>query len=107
MTAYEPLNGHDFDARRDQVREAYLNAFSDIVDRALEEFILPTEREQIIQDVALFVPFLMAVKLAEQKANGLDKSALLSGWWPMQRRMKVEVPEMLLNFATQHAGGAR
>ena len=107
MKESEELNGVvvDFEQRRSAIRETLLGAVNDITSRVLDEFILPHEREQILQDVAMFVPFLMAVKTTEERRQEIDKKFLLAAWWPIEKRIKREVPEQLLMLHRARVAG--
>jgi hypothetical protein len=107
--ASEQLNGaavEPIEERLLRLRAVYSQGISDILDRCLEELILPADQEAMLQDAAEFVVFVLAIKVAEARAQGLGKAKILAAYWPIEKAIKKEVPAKLLEFAKlAEAGG--
>jgi len=88
-----------FDERIEAVREVYMQGISDILDRCIDEFVLPQDQEALLGDAAQFVVYLLAVKKVEVRRQVPDKKVLLAAYWPLEKAIKKEVPGMLLEFA--------
>ncbi|MGW8135410.1 hypothetical protein ACWGNZ_07200 [Sphingomonas zeae] len=89
--------------RMDAVRTFYMNGASDLMDRVLEQFILPDDRSKLALDFAQVVAFLMCIKVVEARALPLTRENLLAVWWPFQKALKDDVPPMLREFAEKVA----
>lgn len=83
----------------ERLREVYSRAISDIVDRCLEEVLLPNDQASVCTDVAQFTTFLMAIKIAQIRQQAPLKENLMAAYWPMQKALKDEVPQMIREFA--------
>lgn len=83
------------DEHLEGLRSFAMEGVNAVVDKALEQIILPDQMAAFLLDVAQFTTFLMAVKIAE--ARGLDPTTenLMRWYWPMQKALKDEVPGML------------
>ncbi|HEV2079421.1 MAG TPA: hypothetical protein VGR19_05940 [Allosphingosinicella sp.] len=85
--------------RLEQVREVYTQGISDILDRCMDEFVLPQDQEALLDDAAQFAVYLLAIKKVEVRRQAADKKSLLAAYWPLEKAIKKEVPGMLLEFA--------
>jgi len=85
-----------FDQLRDDLRAVYTTGISEIMDRCLEELVLPSDKAALALDAAQFIVFLMAIKSAEASGQILDKRSVLSAYWPIQKGITKEVPGMIL-----------
>ena len=88
----------------DRLRAFYAQAFNDVTDRVLGEVLLPDDQAAVCLDIAQFVTFLMAVKIAEVRALPPTVQNLMRWYWPMQKALKDEVPGMLRAHAAAMAG---
>lgn len=92
---------------RERLRDVYSQAISDIVDACLGQLILPDDQAAICLDVAQFTTFIMAVKIAELRGLPPTRENLMKWYWPMQKALKDEVPEMLRQMADEIASQGR
>jgi hypothetical protein len=84
------------------IREFITNGVNAVVDKALEDVLLPDTAAAILLDTAQFTTFLMAVKIAEVRALPPTVENLMRWYWPMAKALKDEVPGMI----RQHAAAA-
>lgn len=111
MTESEPttLNGMEVKAFDDLIaaaRERYLNTISDALDEEVKRFILMQDRVALLEDAALFVCFMLALKVAEVRTPAgavIDSKDPLKAWWPLEKRIKAEVGPMLLEYGKEAA----
>jgi hypothetical protein len=102
------LNGTPtLDEQLQALRQVYMQGVSDIIDRCLDELVLPAQKEAMIQDAAQFVLFLLAIKVAEVRGLGLERQQLLAAYWPLEKLIKKELPGMLLQFARERGAGGQ
>lgn len=87
------------DDMKDAARAVYTNAFNDIMERVLEEFILPADRVSILYDAAQFFTFMCAAKIVGAQYQAPTRANLMAAYWPMQKALKDEVPGMLRSLA--------
>ena len=80
-------------------RAIYGNAFSDIMDRVLEEFLLVDDKTALLLDAMQFATFMLCIKTVEAKMQPVTKENLMAVYWPMQKALKDDVPGMLRQFA--------
>lgn len=100
-----PTDGPTLEDRFDALRQFYMNGASDLMDRVLEQMILPDDRSKIALDFAQVVAFLMCIKVVEARGQKPTRENLMAVWWPFQKSLKDDVPPMLREFAqVRHAG---
>lgn len=85
--------------RMDALRQFYMNGVSDLMDRVLEQLLLPNDRSKVALDFAQVTAFLMCVKVVEARAQPVTRENLMAVWWPFQKALKDDVPGMLRKFA--------
>ncbi|MCP3735658.1 hypothetical protein M9979_12315 [Sphingomonas sp. RP10(2022)] len=88
----------------DALRQFYMNGASDLMDKVLEQFILPDDRSKLALDFAQVVAFLMCIKVVDARGQKPTRENLLAVWWPFQKALKDDVPGMLRTFAEEAAG---
>jgi hypothetical protein len=109
MTDTSTLNGMEvkaFDTLIAEARERYLNTISDVLDDEVKRFILMQDRAALLEDAALFVCFMLALKVAEVRTPAgavIDAKDPLRAWWPLEKRIKAEVAPMLLEYGKEAA----
>lgn len=86
-----------------RLRSVYSSVFNDVMDRIIEEVILPNDKIALLTDAAQYFTFLMVTKIAAAEHKEGDKNALLSAFWPLQSSLKHEVPDLLRIYAAAHA----
>lgn len=103
----ERVNGMEFksfEEMLDESRERYTTGISDILDAELARFPLSMNRVQLLQDAALFVCSLIALKTAEVQTPEsalMDAKDPLRAWWPIEKRIKAEVGPWLLEYGRE------
>ncbi len=90
--------------RLEVLREFYSDAASELMDRVLEQLLLPDDRSKVALDFAQVVAFLMCIKVVDARGQKPTRENLLAVWWPFQKALKDEVPGQLRVFA-EEAGG--
>jgi hypothetical protein len=93
------MNDADHD-RLELVREAVGNAFNDMIDKAAERFPLADHKQYVVQDVALLVMFLSAIKMGEITGNS-ERRQILSAFNHLLKRAQGEIPERILMFCRE------
>lgn len=91
------------DDMKGNARAAYTNAFNDIIERVIDEFILPADRIQMLYDIAQFTTFLCASKIPVIKGEEPSRERMMAAYWPFQKALKDEVPGMLRELADEIA----
>lgn len=107
MTAFDsPLpipaaNVPTIEEHKARLREVYSQVIDDVVDRVLQEVLLPNDKASICLDVAQFTTFLMAAKIVEVRGQPPLRENFMAAYWPMQKALKDEVPGMLRALAEE------
>lgn len=105
-----PMDGNipSLDDTMQSLRAFYAEAISEVVDRVLNQLILPDHQAAVCADVAQFTTFLMAVKIADVRQLPPTAENLMRWYWPLQKALKDEVPGMIRQHAAAVAaqGGA-
>lgn len=109
MESEHMVNGMDvrpFAQLLEEARERYTTAIGDALDEEMKNFLLPSDRVAVLEDAALFLCFIVALKKAEVLTpftNGIDAKDPLRAWWPIKKRIDAEVGPMLLEFGREAA----
>lgn len=85
----------------DALREAYTNGINDILDGCLATLILPQHQEEVAQDAAQFLIYILAVKITANNHQAPELKNLMQAYRHMIKRIEKEVPTMLLTFARE------
>ena len=99
--AYPPIEGMQDDVMEAlfaNAREAYTNGAAAILDRTLEEFLLPEYRQAVTQDFGLFIIFLCSIYMAEKGGYEVNKKTVMNAYQQLMKRAKTEVPEQIMVF---------
>lgn len=100
MMASNQVNGAQrFDELRARIREVYMAGINDVMDRCLDEFIMPDDKATICSDAAQFLVMLMATKAVESQGLPPTRANLLAAYWPIEKAIKKEVPASLLELS--------
>jgi hypothetical protein len=91
------------DDRMLRLRSAYSSAFDNVMDRVLEEVLLPDDKAALCLDAAQFFTYLMTVKVVEAHGLALTRENLMAKYWPFQKALKDDVPGMLRELAARAA----
>jgi hypothetical protein len=91
------------DERMLRLRSAYSSAFDNVMDRVLEEVLLPDDKAALCLDAAQFFTYLMTVKVVEAHGLALTRENLMAKYWPFQKALKDDVPGMLRELAARAA----
>jgi hypothetical protein len=95
------------DERLFRLRSAYSSAFNDVMDACLGELLLADDKAAVCLDAAQFFSYLMAVKIVEVRGQETTRENLMAAYWPMQKALKDDVPNMLRALADRAAAAAR
>lgn len=85
------------------LREAISVGVDGLMDKALEQLILPDDQAKLCLDTAQFVTFLMAIKICQIRKLPISVENLMKWYWPMQKALKDEVPGMIRGYAAAYA----
>lgn len=97
-----PPLARSFDEMRADLRAAYLNAVSDVMERCLEQVILPDEQANLLFDFAMASSFMAVIKVAEIQAayqGGTpvsDRKNIMKLFKQLLKTTDDEVPKMLM-----------
>lgn len=100
-----------FDEMRTNLRAAYTKGVNDLMEKCLEQLILPTEQANLLFDFAMGSVFVAIVKVAEVQATCqggapvTDRKNVMNLFRQMMRDVDEQVPGMLMQLVDMMNAG--
>lgn len=77
-----------------QLRELYCTAINDVLDRCINEVLLTSDEQALLDDAAMFLIFMICGKKVERDREEHTLSNLMRRFRHLMKRMDKEIPGM-------------
>lgn len=96
MNGVQPL-----EERLAEAREFYATFIADAMDRILEQFIFPADRQALCLDAAQYCVFLLTLKSLESTGQEQTLKNAMRAYWPIEKAIKAQLPGMFMEFTRE------